>query len=296
MKIILGITVLLICLSTPTIVFSSENEKGMMLRDATQRGQLTDELIKIIKKLSENPKGWSALSWAISQNDYHSALMIVDFCSDIDRIDDKYSPLNRLCWAAMTQNTLMPIQITLLKKLIDSGASVSGNLATNTSPLAICCLHGIKDYIDIILRKKIDINQFGGLPLRMAIRRGDVDLVKYLISKGANPKLPAILSIAVQEYQIDILDLIFRSGGDIQQTGLLRIALIPGIYNGNQDKQLNMLRFLLNKGANPNNLIGIQDSSTIFNVALQLPAENEKDKIFRQNVINTLLAFGAKIK
>lgn len=171
-----------------------------------------------------------------------------------------------------------------------------GDKPTNSSPLAYCCYHGLDEQVNIILSKGVDINQFNGFPFQMAIRRDDVNFARFLIEKGAKVTFPGILHVAVFEEKYEMTDLIIQSGGDINQAGLLLTPLRESAYEGNFDKRLKMLNFLLKKGSNPNILIGIETKNTVIDFALALPTETEPQRIFKQKAINTLLAYGAKLK
>jgi ankyrin repeat protein len=148
----------------------------------------------------------------------------------------------------------------------------------------------------IVNSRRVNINEFNGLPLSLAIRRGDINIVKFLIENGAKVTFSSILHTAVREEKYEIIDLIIKSGGDINQIGILLVPLRESTYDGNVEKRLNMLNFLLIKGSNPKALMGINTKNTVIDFALGLPTETEPQRIFKQKAINTLLAYGAKLK
>lgn len=113
----------MIFLTLPIHAFSSNKEDGSLMQNALQSGKLTNELIEILKKYSNNPNGWSALNWAIQQQDYVSASIIADYSKDINKVDENYSPINRIFSITRFRGkNLLDSQIKLIKKLIDKGA------------------------------------------------------------------------------------------------------------------------------------------------------------------------------
>jgi len=116
---------------------------------------------------------------------------------------------------------------------------------------------------------KVNNDSVNGPPLHTAIRRHDLEMVKFLLANGAdvNKKdrqgMPPIL-LACIESQIEIIKLFLRKGVDVDSTEQHgRTSLIYAARFGNYD----LVKILLEHGADPrkmgiNNTYSAMDAAT----------------------------------
>ncbi|WP_430406430.1 ankyrin repeat domain-containing protein [Fluviicola sp.] len=97
-----------------------------------------------------------------------------------------------------------------------------------------------------------EINLVGGTPLNHAVNYDRIDIVKYLIGRGANVNAlyddsPSLLS-AIENENEEMIDLLLENGADVNlQDGYGNDALFKAVFTRN----LNIVKRIVNNGANP---------------------------------------------
>lgn len=113
--------------------------------------------------------------------------------------------------------------IETIQSLINAGAEFGPSLkSTKTTPLMYAIEYG-KDALIPSLIQANEINQenyYGNTPLILAIRKGDLNLVKTLVSKGANVNQKNYLGnspigYAVVNKQVNILHFLIQKGANV---------------------------------------------------------------------------------
>ncbi len=127
----------------------------------------------------------------------------------------------------------------MAKLLLENGANVNAREGNNDTPLIKACINNKKKIIVLLVENKADVNCKNNQeysPLFFLTRKGNLDIVKYLISKGA---------------KIDI-------NSDI---------LLSACYSPSDNVE--MIEFLLGKGfkLKPELLMATASQSTVNNVA-----------------------------
>jgi ankyrin repeat protein len=211
------------------------------------------------------------------------------------------------------------LSLAVQRKLVDSvrlllhaGADVN-QVTKPTHPLTQATDTGSKEIVQLLVAAGSDVNQRdakGLSPLDYAAKNGWTDVVQLLLDKGADPNNTRLgprsaLSYAVVIGSIKSVEVLLERGADINRpTGvspyceLLHEALgMVSRYGGCRPADEDMLKLLLTRGANPNQMMSweawredILDPPLLY--ALQcLPSEDA----LTQRLAKLLLEHGAKI-
>jgi len=185
--------------------------------------------------------------------------------------------------------------------LIGSILSVIGGIRTkfaivlllNFAVFIICSLATVRIY-----REQISWLLSNDHKAEKAIVRGDVEAVKYYLSKGVNVNFSnrggaTALQIAIRHRRIEILRILLDKGADVDKVGwpeftplvyLLTIAVAPP--SGDKDwNDFAAAKLLLEHGANPNAATNWQQKTCLL-----MAAQRGDVKMF-----DLLLAYGADI-
>jgi ankyrin repeat protein len=168
-----------------------------------------------------------------------------------------------------------------LEFLISHGANINLNNSNNESPLNIACKLGYRNIISLLLDSGALINEIDNgsrTPLMLACILLNVELVNFLINthnadihicdRWGYDALMFVSKLSSPK-AIEIANLLTDKGADVNRCDKnFNNSLMHACLKGN----MNMAKFLIEKGANENNLN--YDDSTPFNVI-----ENEVDKI-----------------
>jgi len=74
----------------------------------------------------------------------------------------------------------------IVKLLLDNGVSVGG-YHNDYFALTLSCEKGYLNIVKLLVEHGSDVNAEGGSPLKCASYNGHIDVIKYLLEKGANP-------------------------------------------------------------------------------------------------------------
>lgn len=141
-----------------------------------------------------------------------------------------------------------------------------------------------------------------------AVRKGELEAIKKLLSKGANPNgitnsgvtlaIPWTVIDFSSSKSIDIIKLLLKAGADINSEDLRGHTLLTSFFAfWLQDKRYttpyynNIIRFMLERGANPNGSIFF---SPLYKIIEILPRAHTFITLY--NICELLIAYGANPK
>jgi len=154
--------------------------------------------------------------------------------------------------------------------LIGKGADVNAKDARNFTPLMAA--RGLP-MVELLISKGADIQAQENLQeltkLHMACRKGDKDVVKFLISKGAevdrkNSSGQTPLWLAANYGHREIVELLINKGADIKEVSSKRSGHNP-LYIAARNGHREIVELLINKGADVNSRT--RDGSTPLHIA-----------------------------
>jgi ankyrin repeat protein len=113
------------------------------------------------------------------------------------------------------------------------------------------CLEDVKYFVE---QKGVDVdtqNSSGHAPLHWAIGKNNVEVIKYLVSKGATIQ-PHLLGVAVamKEGSLEIVKLFVEKGIDVnhRDSGICPLHVATG------NKDIEVAKFLISRGADINSV------------------------------------------
>jgi ankyrin repeat protein len=144
----------------------------------------------------------------------------------------------------------------MIRLLLDKGADVNQPSACEETPLHAAAVSGRLATVKILLRHKAGMNaidKFGRSALALAAMKGHVDIVEYLLDKGAKPRaepgVHAPLTLAAANGHNAVVTLLARRGATVQHVDAYgRTALIVAAKRGKNTT----VELLLTLGANLN--------------------------------------------
>ncbi len=163
--------------------------------------------------------GKTPLLYAIEVGNSALVELILSYQPDLDSISS-INPISPLELAL--KNSRPDIAVVLIK----SGANVNTQFSKGLSILSYCCENGL------------------------------INLAKNLIKLGATPNTGVTpethpLSFAIKAGDKDFITAIFRAGADVNYL-LSAYENRTSLYVATEERDLNMVRFLIEKGGNPN--------------------------------------------
>lgn len=285
-----------------------------------------DQVQSSLKKYAKNPFGWSALNYAIEKRDFKAALIIATYCENIHQRDpymkgspQKINALERLLYHTRVKQgpKIEPsdeeIQIAYI--LLGRGIDVTGGPEV-FSPLITACYFNIEDLIIRFIEMGADANASQGYSLYLLIENGNLDMAKYLVANGANPKIKTInkfMNAAINSQKLESIDFLIEHGLHFSDSHYVRHAFnfvqdeIKNIDNcfNHSFPALEMLSYILEKGANPNSWIPKEGlNSTNYEraldlcslwLALDLPSVTNAQYFYKSYIVKILLDHGASI-
>ncbi|KAK4450513.1 ankyrin repeat-containing domain protein [Podospora aff. communis PSN243] len=126
-------------------------------------------------------------------------------------------------------------RLAITKRLLDAGAEVNFAGSANGTALEWALAHGRQEIVKLLLEKerKADVNAISknerlGTPLIAAVDAGEIDSIKALLERGADPNLTRAADtetpaqVAVRRGRLNVLETLVKHGADLGYTGPLR--------------------------------------------------------------------------
>ena len=211
---------------------------------------------KALKKLQAETEAWGQrirLPEAVRQRKLN----------EVTRLLDLGQPVNFEAWETPPLLTVAAGQgqAAMVKLLLKRGAKIN---AMASAALKAAVHAKDMPMVTLLLDRgakatppKDDLNAYQYVnhwPLGLAMQSGQMDMAKYLISRGADIDLA--LSLAVQTGQIEMAKQLIDKGADVNHEPLLSAAA--------NNQNLRMVDFLLERGANPNGLDRYQSTTPLI--------------------------------
>ncbi|GAM26429.1 hypothetical protein SAMD00019534_096040 [Acytostelium subglobosum LB1] len=224
------------------------NETKLMLWDVLHWAALYNhcQLIKVVlaqrkrhaltgdQLFPSDKYGVTALHVAVQQGHLESvvALLSNDGTCDVNARDKK--PFLRLSALHLAVNRPNP-SMAIIQTLLEHGANVNQETTERRTPLFTCIQRGHSlQLIELLLKHGASINiqdnpRTNGweyyrvmTPFHLAIKRGDLDIIKSLIKHGGDPKLflkdevgERLIHLSTLQHDQDITRLLMDNGADI---------------------------------------------------------------------------------
>lgn len=200
---------------------------------------------------------WTALMWAANRGHLEIVKMLLDAGADPNLKSKR-----------ITGNTMAPYPAsTALREAVDNGHLEIANLLitkgakVDQAAFAMAGGLGDLDLMQTMLDRGADVNKPSDNPYNrsamvMACSKGKVDVVKWLIAKGADAK-NAPLKATLKGGNAELLELLIDAGADVNQnsgydsTSPLQHAVILHTYGIRHDPDFKLVKVLLGSGADP---------------------------------------------
>ncbi|CRX38204.1 ankyrin repeat domain-containing protein [Estrella lausannensis] len=270
------------------------------------------EDIKKIENCISNDKSWHPLNYAIEINDYETGLIICKHSDNVNVVDDGFNPINRILHKASktvslnkpaeTRPKLGEEKLKLIWAILKKGINVNytpsnygipPHSATSSSSFTYICFLGLEDLFHEFVKRGVNLNQCKGAPLVAAIKAGQMKIIQNLLEEGANANFIALRQAVISE-NFEAVNILVQFGANINEGNLLMTAICQNKKLGNYLKGIQMLKFLLELGANPN-AIAPGTNDPVIKVVLKMPSDTIEQRAYKVDVINILIEHGASI-
>jgi uncharacterized protein len=126
--------------------------------------------------------------------------------------------------------------VTALKSFLDKGVPVDAKWRYEMTALLMACMRGNTDAAKLLIERGADVNVkdsfYGSTALGAAAEKGDIELVRLLLAKGAKDR-DSIVKAAVFEKNVPLLKAGLEGGKPSQD--VLNEALTRAVGLGNQE-------------------------------------------------------------
>lgn len=184
---------------------------------------------------TNNNSGWTALFYAVNNNNYELAKFLVEKGADVNKNEPRGTILMNAAGSGNEQ---------LFDLVLNAGATLNNQDAKfGMNELSYAVIGANKKIVEKLIEKgvKIDVpDNAGKTPLILATEQGNIDLVDLLLAKGASPTLrdkenEDILVKAIKKKDEPMFEKLLQNidGKDfryIRNSGLLHLA----VFYGNQ--------------------------------------------------------------
>ncbi|KAG6394080.1 hypothetical protein SASPL_144659 [Salvia splendens] len=168
------------------------------------------EFRKICDQCSDFSTGWSVLHHAVEIGHFEICKFL------IKNVQVSVDPFTYKMDTPLTQSAKGG-HVKIVEFLIEHGAGINLANVEGFTPLSYAILKGNMELMELLLRNRayVDAQCVDGTPLQIAVSRGDVEAVKFLLSHGANPDYFYVvadcpLGIAVKSRSFECLKLLLK--------------------------------------------------------------------------------------
>lgn len=244
---------------------------AMFFTNCLAAAPTSSEVNAVLTKYANNPKGWSALNYAIEEGDIEAALILVEHVRDFNKIDDGVDAIHRVFLPALVPEPreIAKAEKTLIKKLIDVGVDINRRVLAGALQT----------------------------PLTLAIQLDARDIVIYLLDHRANPNIGGPIYQAIKKSDYELVEILMMYGVDInlKRKSTPQSPLLAAVSKG--DVQL--VHLFLKNNANPNISIGYSGSKNsppipVLNLAL-MKCDQDPSNPARVKIVDLLIEYGAKV-
>lgn len=166
-------------------------QEGLQKLSQAQRTRviLINQLVEVSRN-AQGQQGITPLMWQAAFGGEFSLSglnAILRFTENVNQTDA--SGRTALMYAAIGENQRGSVRCC--EALIRAGADINARCQSGLSALDLACVSGNIGVIDVLIRQGVNVNQSYGVgateitPLRLAIRNGQTDVVKFLLERGA---------------------------------------------------------------------------------------------------------------
>ena len=142
-----------------------------------------------------------------------------------------------------------------IRELVKSGGKINIKDNEGDTPLILAVKNGADtDLIDLMIEVGADVNKGASTPLITAVGEGNEQMVRHLLSRGANPKesvnktVGGPLWLAAGMGYETIVRMLLKAGAEVNSDPEKQNALDSAAMDGHHE----IVRILLAAGANPN--------------------------------------------